>query len=85
MMNYFAWASGSEQPTFTGPTNPRTGKRSQVGVLSAFGTKAERDRFIEQTKGKAVPVTRPFAREMKAGFDDRSFNQLVALLVGGEE
>ncbi|MGL5289307.1 MAG: hypothetical protein ACRC9N_07415 [Aeromonas sp.] len=84
-MIYFAWASASEQPTFTGPANPRTGKRSQAGSLSAFDTREERDRFIELTKGRAVAVTRPFAREMKAGFDERAFKVHVAFLLGGEQ
>ena len=83
-MIYFAWANGSEQPTFTGPINPRTGKRSQVGSLSAFNWRSDRDRFIEQTRGGAIAVTAKQARELKAGLDDRAFKELVAVLIGGD-
>ncbi len=83
-MIYFAWANGSEQPTFTGPINPRTGKRSQVGSLSAFNWRTDRDRFIAKTNGAAVAVTAKQARELKAGLDDRAFNALVAVLLGGD-
>ena len=82
-MRYFAWASSAKPPTFTGPINPRTGKRSQAGSLSAFGWRCDRDRFIEQTKGAAVVVTTKQARELKAGLDDRSFDALVGALTGG--
>ena len=82
-MTYFAWASSTEQPTFTGPINPRTGKRSQAGSLSAFSWRSDRDRFIEQTRGAAVAVTAKQARELKGGLDDRSFDALVAALTGG--
>ena len=83
-MIYFAWASSTEQPTFTGPINPRTGKRSQAGSLSAFDWRSDRDRFIEQTKGAAVAVTAKQARELKAELDDRAFKELVAVLIGGD-
>ena len=82
-MRYFAWASSTTPPTFTGPINPRTGKRSQAGSLSVFGWRRDRDRFIEQTKGAAVAVTAKEARELKAGLDDRAFKELVAVLLGG--
>ena len=82
-MTYFAWASSTEQPTPIGPINPRTGKRSQAGSLSAFSWRSDRDRFIEQTKGAAVAVTAKQARELKAGLDERGFNELVAVLLGG--
>ncbi len=82
-MRYFAWASSTTPPTFTGPINPRTGKRSQAGSLSVFGWRCDRDRFIEQTKGAAVAVTAKEARELKAGLDDRAFKELVAVLLGG--
>ncbi len=83
-MIYFAWASSTEQPTFTGQINPRTGKRSQAGSLSAFGWRSDRDRFIEQTKGAAVAVTAKQARKLKAGLDDREFDALVVALTGGD-
>ncbi|MNF89606.1 hypothetical protein D3C84_721370 [compost metagenome] len=83
-MIYFAWANGTEPPTFTGPTNPSTGKRSQAGSLSAFNWRSDRDRFTEQTKGAAVAVTAKQARELKAGLDDRAFAELVAVLTGGD-
>ena len=83
-MTYFAWASSTEQPTFTGPINPRTGKRSQAGSLSAFDWRRDRDRFIEQTKGAAVAVTAKQARELKAGLDERAFDALVVALTGGD-
>ena len=83
-MTYFAWAACSTQPTLTGTANPHTGKRSQLGSLSAFGWRRDRDRFIEQTKGAAVAVTAKQARELKAGLDERAFNELVAVLTGGD-
>ena len=83
-MTYFAWASSTTPPTFTGPINPRTGKRSQAGSLSVFGWRRDRDRFIEQTKGAAVAVTAKQARELKAGLDDRAFDALVVALTGGD-
>ncbi len=82
-MRYFAWANGSEPATFIGPTHPRTGKRSQQGSLSAFLWRSDRDRFIEQTKGAAVAVTAKQARELKGGLDDRAFDALVSVLIGG--
>ena len=82
-MTYFAWASSTEQPTPIGPINPRTGKRSQAGSLSAFGWRSDRDRFIEQAKGGAVAVTAKQARELKAGLTEQAFNELVAVLLGG--
>ena len=82
-MRYFAWAAGSTPPTFTGTANPYTGKRSQLGSLSAFSWRRDRDRFIEQTRGAAVAVTAKQARELKAGLDERAFNELVAVLTGG--
>ena len=83
-MTYFAWANGSEPATFIGPTHPRTGKRSQQGSLSAFSWRSDRDRFIEQTKGAAVAVTAKQARELKAGLTEQAFNELVAVLTGGD-
>ncbi|QNF17851.1 hypothetical protein FT669_13500 [Aeromonas jandaei] len=82
-MTYFAWAAGSTQPTLTGTANPHTGKRSQLGSLSAFGWRRDRDRFIEQTKGAAVAITAKQARELKAGLTQQEFNALVAALTGG--
>ena len=82
-MTYFAWAAGSTPPTFTGTANPYTGKRSQLGSLSAFSWRRDRDRFIEQTRGAAVAVTAKQARELKAGLDERGFNELLAVLLGG--
>lgn len=83
-MTYFAWANGSEPPIFVGPINPRTGKRSQAGSLSAFTSRKARDRFIELTHGGAVAITVQQARERKAGLDERAFNELVAVLLGGD-
>lgn len=83
-MTYFAWASSTEQPTFTGPINPRTGKRSQAGSLSAFSWRSDRDRFIEQTRGAAVAVTAKQARELKAGLTQQEFTELVVVLTGGD-
>ncbi|MGU5662858.1 hypothetical protein [Aeromonas sanarellii] len=83
-MTYFAWASSTEQPTFTGPINPRTGKRSQAGSLSAFDWRRDRDRFIEQTRGAAVAVTAKQARELKAGLTQQEFTELVVVLTGGD-
>ncbi|OKP44061.1 hypothetical protein BJP24_13205 [Aeromonas allosaccharophila] len=83
-MIYFAWAADSQTGTFYGPPNPRTCKRSRVGVLSAFTSRKARSVFIEQSQGAAAVVTRPYARQMKAGLDERAFNELVAALVGGE-
>ncbi|MNC22921.1 hypothetical protein D3C76_864950 [compost metagenome] len=83
-MIYFAWAADGQTETFYGPLNPRTGKRSHVGVLSAFSSRKARSAFIEQSQGAAAVVTRPYARQMKAGLEDRAFNELVAVLVVGE-
>ena len=83
-MRYFAWAAGSTPPTFTGTANPYTGKRSQLGSLSAFAWRKDRDRFIEQTRGAAVAVTATQARKLKAGLDDRAFDALVVALTGGD-
>ncbi|MFB3241110.1 hypothetical protein Q7C15_20265 [Aeromonas salmonicida] len=83
-MTYFAWAAGSTPPTFTGTANPYTGKRSQLGSLSAFAWRKDRDRFIEQTRGAAVAVTATQARKLKAGLDDRAFDALVVALTGGD-
>ena len=82
-MKYFAWASSTAHPTFTGPINPRTGKRSQAGSLSAFDWRRDRDRFIEQAKEAAVAVTARQARELKAGLDERAFKALIAVMTGG--
>jgi hypothetical protein len=84
-MIYFAWAADSQTETFYGLPNPRTCKRSCVGVLSAFTSRKARSVFIEQSQGAAAVVTRPYARQMKAGLDERAFNELVAAQVGGEE
>ena len=83
-MTYFAWAAGSTPPTFTGTANPYTGKRSQLGSLSAFLWRSDRDRFTEQTRGAAVAVTAKQARELKGGLSDRAFDELVAVLTGGD-
>ena len=83
-MIYFAWAAGSTPPTFTGTANPYTGKRSQLGSLSALAWRKDRDRFIEQTRGAAVAVTATQARKLKAGLDDRAFDALVVALTGGD-
>ncbi|MGS3184910.1 hypothetical protein ACB288_14415 [Aeromonas taiwanensis] len=83
-MTYFAWAAGSTPPTFTGTANQHTGKRSQLGSLSAFLWRSDRDRFIEQTRGAAVAVTAKQARKLKAGLDDRAFDALVVALTGGD-
>ena len=83
-MTYFAWAAGSTQPTLTGPANPYTGKRSQLGSLSAFSWRSDRDRFIEQTRGAAVAVTAKQARELKAGLTQQEFTELVTVLTGGD-
>jgi hypothetical protein len=82
-MTYFAWANGTNPPTFIGPPNPRTGKCSQQGSLSAFMCRRDRERFIAQTKGAAVAITAKEARAFKAGLDDRAFKALVAVLLGG--
>lgn len=84
-MTYFAWANGSEPPALTGPINPRSRKRSQLGSLSAFTSRKERDLFIGQTQGAAIAITAQQARELKAGLDERAFNELVAVLLGGEQ
>ena len=83
-MRYFAWAAHGSEPTFVGSINPHTGKRSQAGSLSVFGWRRDRDRFIEQTKGAAVAVTAKQARELKAGLTEQAFNELVAVLTGGD-
>ena len=83
-MTYFAWAAGSTQPTLTGPANPYTGKRSQLGSLSAFSWRSDRDRFIALARGAAVAVTATQARKLKAGLDDRAFDALVVALTGGD-
>ena len=83
-MTYYAWAPAAQQPTFIGPANPKTGKRSQAGSLSAFACRQERDAFIASTNGMARVVTATQARQLKAGLDERAFNELVRLQVGGE-
>lgn len=83
-MTFFAWAAHTSAPTYIGPVNPRTGKRSQAGSLSAFNWRSDRDRFIAQARGAAVAVTAKEAREFKAGLDEQAFNVLVAVLVGGD-
>lgn len=84
-MIYFAWAPDGHTETLYGPPNPRTGKRSHTGVLSAFTSRKARTAFMEQSRGLAMAVTRPFARQMRGGLDERAFNELVAVLSGGEE
>ncbi|MNI72600.1 hypothetical protein D3C73_1285530 [compost metagenome] len=81
---FFAWANGSEPPIVIGPVNPRTGKRSRAGSLSAFTSRKARDHFIGLTCGGAVAITAKQARERKAGLDERAFNELVAVLIGGD-
>lgn len=83
-MIYFAWAAHGSEPAFVGPINPHTGKRSQTGSLSAFSWRSDRDRFIERTRGAAVVVTTKQARELKAGLTEQAFNELVAVLTGGD-
>lgn len=83
-MIYFAWAQACCEPAFVGPANPRTGKRSQAGSLSAFASRRQRDQFIAQTRGAAVTVTAKQARERKAGLDERAFKELVNVLIGGD-
>jgi hypothetical protein len=83
-MTYYAWAPVAQQPTFTGPANPKTGKRSQAGSLSAFASRRQRDEFIASTGGMAEAVTAKQARQLKAGLDERAFNELVTVLVGGD-
>lgn len=83
-MTYYAWAPVVQQPTFTGPANPKTGKRSQTGSLSAFASRRQRDDFIASTNGMAEAVTAKQARQLKAGLDERAFNELVTVLVGGD-
>ncbi|AUU23476.1 hypothetical protein H4N55_09625 [Aeromonas veronii] len=83
-MTYYAWAPAAQQPTFIGPANPKTGKRSQAGSLSAFACSQQRDAFIASTNGMARVVTATQARQLKAGLDERAFNELVSVLVGGE-
>lgn len=83
-VTYFAWAAASNPPITIGPANPRTGKRSQAGSLSAFASQKQRDDFIASTHGKAVAITAKEARQVKAGLDDRGFNELVKLQLGGE-
>ena len=84
-MTYYAWAPAAQQPTFIGPANPKTGKRSQARSLSAFACSQQRDAFIASTNGMARVVTATQARQLKAGLDERAFNQLVVLSVGDEE
>ncbi|WP_287866865.1 hypothetical protein [Aeromonas sp.] len=83
-MTYYAWAPAALQPTFIGPANPKTGKRSQAGSLSAFANRKTRDEFIASTGGMAGAVTATQARQMKAGLDERAFNELVSVLMGGD-
>ncbi|MGL5489986.1 MAG: hypothetical protein ACRDC6_27525 [Shewanella sp.] len=83
-MTYYAWAPVAQQSTFTGPANPKTGKRSQAGSLSAFASRRQRDEFIASTSGMAGAVTAKQARQLKAGLDERAFNELVTVLVGGD-
>ncbi|MGL6463292.1 hypothetical protein [Aeromonas hydrophila] len=79
----FAWAAHGSEPAFVGPINQHTGKRSQAGSLSAFVWRSDRDKFIEQTRGGAIAVTAKQARELKAGLTEQAFNELVAVLTGG--
>ncbi|MFQ2909171.1 hypothetical protein ACK3YP_18445 [Aeromonas allosaccharophila] len=62
----------------------KTGKRSQAGCLSAFASRRQRDDFIVSTNGMAGAVTAKQARQLKAGLDERAFNELVTVLVGGD-
>lgn len=84
-MTYFAWAQEGQEPQYIGPANPRTGKRSQMGSLSAFTNPLRRDHFVTLTHGAAVAVSAKQARALKAGLGDRAFNELVNVLTGGEE
>ncbi|MGL4715084.1 MAG: hypothetical protein ACRCWL_04155 [Aeromonas sp.] len=81
---YFAWAAHGQAVSYCGPANRHNGKRSQAGCLSAFTGQIARDAFIELTKGAAVAVTAKQARELKAGLDEPAFNELVAVLIGGD-
>ena len=83
-MIYFAWAAHGSEPVFVGPINPRNGKRSQAGSLSAFSWRSDLDRFIDQTRGAAVAVTAKQARELKAGLTQQEFTELVTVLTGGD-
>lgn len=83
-MTYYAWAQDGPTPRFVGPANPRTGKRSVAGALSIFTSRKQREAFISQTHGAAIAVTASQARELKAGLDERAFNQLINVLAGGE-
>lgn len=83
-MIYYAWAQAGDELAFVGPINPRTGKRSQAGSLSAFTSRRLRDQFITQTRGAAVAVTAKQARERKAGLDERAFKELVNVMIGGD-
>lgn len=83
-MIYFAWAVHGSKPAFVGPINPHNGKRSQAGSLSAFSWRSDRDRFIKRTRGAAVVVAAKQARELKAGLTKEAFNELVAVLTGGD-
>lgn len=83
-MIYFAWAAHGSEPALTGPINPRSRKRSQLGSLSAFTSRKERDLFIGQTRGAAVAVTAKQARELKAGLTQQEFTELVTVLTGGD-
>ncbi|MGL6596951.1 hypothetical protein ACSZOB_03830 [Aeromonas veronii] len=83
-MIYFAWAAHGSEPAFVDPINPHTGKRSQAGSLSAFSWRSDRDKFIERIRGAAVVVTAKQARVLKAGLTEQAFNELVAVLTGGD-
>ena len=83
-MTYYAWAPAAQQPTVIGPANPKTGKRSPPGSLSAFASSQPRHAFIASPNGMARVVTATQARQLKAGLDERAFNELVRLQVGGE-
>lgn len=63
-------------------SQPKTGKRSRAGSLSAFASRRQRDEFIASTGGMAEAVTAKQARQLKAGLDERAFNELVTVLVG---
>lgn len=83
-MIYYAWAQTGDKPLCIGLVNPKTGRRSQAGSLSAFTSRRLRDQFIAQTQGTAVAVTAKQARERKAGLDERAFKELVNVLIGGD-
>ena len=83
-MTYYAWVQAGGEPAFVGPVNPRTGKRSQAGSLSAFANRKARDEFVARSH-RAIAVNAGEARQLKAGLGQKAFEQLVALSVGCDQ